>query len=152
MYNSNSSVTLVSIFSHLQPRKLGSIRRESQARDSTVIVRSQVGSFGRVWMSDVEDVDVLSSVEGVWQSRRFDRDGKVGGGDCESWRIHLVVLELSANFELADRTHKAGIVQQIDKLLRLLHEPIDTLVDLGHTNCPDSAGYPPGIPMSGSEL
>jgi hypothetical protein len=45
-------------------------------------------------------------------------------------------------------THKASAVQEIDKLLGFLHEAIDALVDLRHTDSPDLAGYPPGVPVS----
>jgi hypothetical protein len=51
-----------------------------------------------------------------------------------------------------ETTYKTSTVKQVDELLRLLNEAVDTLVDLGHSDGPHSSWYPPGIPMPDCQL
>jgi len=49
-------------------------------------------------------------------------------------------------------THEASSIEQVDKLLRLLHKSVDTLMDLGHSDSPHSTCNPPGVPMPDCQL
>jgi len=57
-----------------------------------------------------------------------------------------------SHIRVTSTTYKTGAVHKIDKLLRLLHESIDTLVNLGHADSPDLTGYPPGVPMPAGQF
>jgi hypothetical protein len=60
----------------------------------------------------------------------------------------LLYLTSAISQSRFDMTHKTSTIKQIYELLRLLHEAVDTLVDLGHSDRPYSTWYPPGVPMS----
>jgi hypothetical protein len=49
-------------------------------------------------------------------------------------------------------TYKISSIEQINELLRLLHESVDAFVDLGHPDSPDLARNPPGVPMPDDQL
>lgn len=49
-------------------------------------------------------------------------------------------------------THETSTIEQVDELLRLLHKSVDTPMDLGHSDSPNSTWNPPGVPMPDCQL